>query len=394
MRRAIVGMVTLVALAVGVLVTAGAASSEVEPLRAAPGESVTVPIGPRTELLVAPDGVGVVDGVATWTPTEADLGVHRFETVTLDERGSWSTAEIEVVVRHEHRPGLYLALGDSVASGHGLDRWDYLGRDRCWRAEGAAYARHVADGLADRGVDVERHIVACSGAFLSDLSDDPVGGGPSGVVPGDRASQLEWAALTNPGLVTLTIGANDLGFIDPAVFFDDGGLDRAVLDGLVAEMEAGLIAAVDRLVAETDALVVVTNYHDPSAENPQGVDGCRQACFAAATAEAIDVIAAAVDRVAGRHPDRVLVADAASAFVGHGAGNGRGPDVSRLGQGPLSRFLPAPVRGVSSYCARGDHSNDTWINAIDCVHPNGEGQEAYADAVLAALDTAGWRGGS
>ena len=145
------------------------------------------------------------------------------------------------------------------------------------------------------------------------------------------------------------------------------------------------------LVAQTDAFVVVTNYHDPSADNPQGVDGCREQCFAEATEEAVATIAEAIDRIAERHPGRVAVADVASSFDGHGAGNGRGPDVSRLGRGPLSRFLPAPVRGVSSYCAKGDHSNDTWINALDCVHPNGEGQEAYADAVLAAIDRAGWR---
>ncbi len=367
------------------------ASSQPEVLRWVPGETARIPLAERTEVLTAPDGALLGDDIVSWTTSDDDLGVHRLSTVTLDERGSWSLDETEIVVRHEHRPTVYLAMGDSIASGHGLDRWDYLGRDRCWRAEGAAYARHVDDGLAARGYDVTRHNVSCSGAFISDLSTDVLRGGPTGLFPDDIATQLDWAIRTNPGLIALTVGANDLGFIDPSAFFADGGLDRDALAALIADLEAELGAVVDQLAAQTDAFIVVTNYHDPSAENPQGVDGCRESCFAEATAEAVTSIAAAIDRIAERHPGRVAVADVATAFDGHGAGNGRGPDVSRLGQGPLSRFLPKPVRGVSSYCAKGDHSNDTWINAIDCVHPNGEGQEAYADAVLAAIDRAGWR---
>lgn len=390
MRRVAVGLLAAALAATATVLTGAPAASQVEALRSTPGSTLSIALPPRTDVLVAPDGAFVGDDVVNWPATTAHLGVHRLQTVTVDERGSWSLDETEIVVRHEHRPDVYVALGDSIASGHGLDRWDYLGQDRCWRAEGAAYARHVEDGLADRGVELTRHNVSCSGAFLADLSTDEVGGGPDGLFDDDRATQLDWAVRTNPGLVTLTIGANDLGFIDPSDFFDDGGLDRAKLAELVAEVEAGLAEIVDRLVEQTDAFVVVTNYHDPSAENPQGVDGCREQCFAEATAEAIGTIADAVDRVAARHPDRVVVADVATAFEGHGAGNGRGPDVSRLGRGPLSRFLPAPVSGVSSYCAKGDHRNDTWINAIDCVHPNGEGQVAYAEAVLTALDRAGW----
>ncbi len=384
-------LIAVVVLAAASLSAGSTAGSQPEVLRWTPGETARIPLADRTEVLGAPEGARIGDDAVSWTPSVDDVGVHHLATVTLDERGSWSVDETELVVRHEHRPGVYLAMGDSIASGHGLDRWDYLGRDRCWRAEGAAYARHVEDGLAARGFDVARHNVSCSGAFVADLSTDVLGGGPSGLLPGDRGTQLDWAVRTNPGLITLTVGANDLGFIDPSAFFDDDGLDRDALAVEVGDLEADLGAVVDQLVAQTDSFIVVTNYHDPSADTPQGVDGCRESCFADATAEAIATIAAAIDRVAERHPGRVAVADVATSFEGHGAGNGRGPDVSRLGRGPLSRFLPKPVRGVSSYCAKGDHDNDTWINAIDCVHPNGEGQVAYAEAVLDAIDLAGWR---
>ncbi|MEM9034748.1 MAG: GDSL-type esterase/lipase family protein [Actinomycetota bacterium] len=390
-RRALIAAaVAVVAVALGAVGTP--ASSQSRALRVAPGATLSVSLPVDARVLDLPAGATLIDGRLVWDTTDADVGAHTVRTVRIDERGSWRIEETELTVRHPRRDDVYLSLGDSIASGHGLDRWDYLGQDDCWRAEGAAYARHVADGLAERGVDVDRYIVACSGAYLSDLSEEVLGGGPEGVVSDDRATQLDWAIRTNPGLITLTIGANDLGFIDPSAFIDDGGLDRAALQERIDAVEAGLIDIVDRLVDATDSTIVVTDYHDPSAENPHGVDGCSEACFAAATEEAVGLLSSAVERVADRHPGRVLHADAATPFDGHGAGNGRGPDVSRLGRGPLSRFLPAPVQGVSSYCAKGDHSNDTWVNAIDCVHPNGEGQEAYADAVLAALDAADSRG--
>lgn len=389
-RRLLLAGFALVALVLaGTVVPAG---SQPVVRRAAPGTSFAVSLPAGTGVLSAPTGAVVADGALRWSPTEADVGTHTVRSVRLDERGGWVVEETELTVRHPHRPDVYLALGDSIATGHGLDRWDYLGRDRCWRAEGAAYARHVTDGLAERGVDVRRHIVACSGAFLEDLATDVLGGGPDGVVPDDRATQLDWAVRTNPGLITLTVGANDLGFVDPSDFIADGGLDTQALATRLTIIEVGLTEIVDLLVDATDATIVVTDYHDPTADNPHGVDGCREACFASAAEEAVGLLSATVRRVVERHPARVLFADVATPFDGHGAGNGRGPDVSRLGRGPLSRFLPAPARGVSSYCAKGDHDNDTWVNALDCVHPNGEGQEAYAEAVLAALDEADWRG--
>lgn len=384
--RAWWGAIAIAIVVVGV--AASPASPQPQALRAAPGSTLTMVLPANSFVLARPDGAEVVDGRLVWETTEADVGLHAVRSVRLDERGRWRIEETELIVRHPRRPELYLALGDSIASGHGLDRWDYFGRDDCWRAEGAAYARHVADGLADRGTDVEAHIVACSGAYLADLSGEVVGGGPDGIVAGDQTTQLDWAIRANPGLVTLTIGANDLGFIDPSAFIVDGGLDRPAIEARIEAVETGLAAVVEQLVAGTDATIVVTDYHDPSAENPHGVQGCTQACFADATDEAVGLLSAAVRRVVDAHPERVRYADAATLFEGHGAGNGRGLDVSRLGQGPLSRFLPAPVKGVSSYCAKGDHANDTWINAIDCVHPNGEGQQAYAQAVLTALDGA------
>src|SRR5690606_25721842 len=62
------------------------------------------------------------------------------------------------------------ALGDSVAAGHGLDLWDLLGDDDCWRAADKSYAGRVEERLEDAlGVDVDHHHLACSGATTADL---------------------------------------------------------------------------------------------------------------------------------------------------------------------------------------------------------------------------------
>ncbi|MEM9608247.1 MAG: GDSL-type esterase/lipase family protein, partial [Actinomycetota bacterium] len=258
-RRALIAAaVAVVAVALGAVGTP--ASSQSRALRVAPGATLSVSLPVDARVLDLPAGATLIDGRLVWDTTDADVGAHTVRTVRIDERGSWRIEETELTVRHPRRDEVYLALGDSIASGHGLDRWDYLGQDDCWRAEGAAYARHVADGLAERGVDVDRYIVACSGAYLPDLSEDVLGGGPEGVVSDDRATQLGWAIRTNPGLITLTIGANDLGFIDPSAFIDDGGLDRPALEERIDAVETGLTELVDRLVDATDATIVVTDY--------------------------------------------------------------------------------------------------------------------------------------
>ncbi len=63
-----------------------------------------------------------------------------------------------------------------------------------------------------------------------------------------------------------------------------------------------------------------------------------------------------------------------------------GPDGLReIGFGFLGDFLGVSTDGIHPYCARGDSGGGSWISSIDCVHPNGAGARAYADAVIAAL---------
>ena len=71
-------------------------------------------------------------------------------------------------------------------------------------------------------------------------------------------------------------------------------------------------------------------YHDPTAGDPQGVPGCRGACFAAVTATATEALSATIESAAAAHPDRVEVVDLRPVFAGHGAPNGLGTDRDEL----------------------------------------------------------------
>ena len=341
------------------------------------GTSVSYDGKPRSAFVLS-----LVPSYLVWRTSIDDVGRHEFSQTADGARGPVTTT-VRVDVLAPPRSDLVLAMGDSIASGHGLERRDYFGFDACWRDSDGAYAAQVTSSLEADGIDRQLAVVACSGARVADLSTDRVTGGPRGM--GGARTQLEWAVDSNPGLITLTIGANDLRFDRPDEFFVRGVFQAEVARARIDAMEADLAVLLKRLVMGTDARVVLTTLHNPTSTDPHGVAGCRGECFADVVDSVVVDFNQAVRRVAARHPTRVVVADASDAFVGHGAPNGRGPDWLRAGGGWLTSRLPIPTRGVHPFCQRGHEAGDTWINAADCVHPNGEGHEAYAAAVLEAL---------
>jgi len=331
-----------------------------------------------------PAGATLDDGTLRFSPTTAGTW-----TATL-RAGDGPATTIAFVARYPARPDTLVALGDSVASGQGLELADWLGRDPCWRALDDAYPGLVFDTWRKGRADAEFALVACSGATTGDLLTSPVAGGPKGAAPSGATtlSQVDWAVRANPGLVTITIGANDLEFSSPAKSFTPQGTLRPEVDERLARVESGLGAVLSRLVDETDARIVVTTYHDPAATNPQGVDGCEGACFARTTRDVVDRLALAVEHSAARFtPKRVLVADVRRAFEGHGAPNGVGLDAIRTGGlGPLGDAASRLLGGVSAFCARDGPTSVSWVNALDCVHPNAAGARAYAEVVTTTID--------
>lgn len=370
-------------------------------LRATVGEPLDAAVGasdPDGDPVSVSLGAGVPDlalagaggsAALAWTPATA--GTWTVPVVLDDGRGGRTEQVVTLQARYEANPAVVVGMGDSVASGHGLQRRDYLGGDRCWRAEGETYPDRVLDRLEDSGrwpANGRVALVACSGVRAADLLTRPVGGGLAGTAPAGTSSlpQVEWAVRANPGLVTITVGANDIGFSQPWELVRDGALDAALLDTRLARLGADLRRVLDRLVAETDAVVVVTTYYDPSAASPQGIDGCRTACFRAVVESALDRFNATIaGAVADTADPRVRLADVRPAFVGHGAPNGLGPDGAREDDFGLLGAVVGPLTsGTHPYCARGDTTGEPWVNSLDCVHPDDRGTEEIARIVAAA----------
>lgn len=338
-----------------------------------------------------PDTATATGGVLTWRPTEA--GTWTATVNAFDDRGATVSRPATLLARYPAHRDALIAMGDSIPSGHGLQETDYLGLDDCWRDAGEAYPRQVLDALVDVGL-IERDaaelgLVACSGHDPDDLFETPVTGGLVGTAPDgeDELTQLEWAVRANARIVTVTIGANDTGFVGPEkLLLPDNTLDRDDVARRMRIVEADLTTILDRLVDATDSIVFVTTYYNPTASKPQGVEGCREECFREKAEEVVRALNDVIVDVGSDYGDRVVVVDLFDLFVGHGAPNGVGPDGLREGGfGFLGELIGGLVSDVHPYCARGDTVDDSWINSIDCVHPDARGTTEIAQAVTAAI---------
>ncbi len=221
---------------------------------------------------------------------------------------------------------LYLALGDSVPSGADVP-------------DGVGYPGRLGQQLGNAG---NRPIRLINRAQAGERS--------AGVL----ASQIGDVRTIQPELVTLTVGAND--FLVPAFECASASLDEnpdtkcsgTSLLRAVPAFERNLRTILDRLVTETGATVVVTTYFNPF---PRG-----SRCAPATTDMALRFLNTTISDVAAAYGDRVVVVDLAPAFKGH------------EGREPTGWFAPNPGR-----------------LACTDIHPNADGHDAIARAIMNAL---------
>jgi|GEM_PF-595774 len=344
------------------------------------------------EILDGPPQLSVLDDFSLqYEPEEAE-SVLALIRVT-DTQGLSTIGDVTLVGRFDSHPNALVGLGDSVPAGHGLDLEDYLGNDPCWRGPNS-YPRQVFDALKADGTlpgnQSEFALLACSGADVDDMFEAEVGGGFSDITPASGTrTQLDWTIRSNPRFITITIGANDTGFVGPQqLFLEDGRtLDRPQVDRRMAVIEQDLRFVLDELVAKTDSTIFVSNYYNPTAENPQGIATCRLECFRTAADEVVGRMNDVIESVTlAADAERVVFVDFETPFIGRGAPNGLGPDGLREGGfGVLGDLLAGEVQDVHPYCARGDTVGTTWINFVDCVHPNERGTQELAQIMLAAI---------
>lgn len=220
----------------------------------------------------------------------------------------------------------YVALGDSYASGAGAG--SYVDGS-CRRSSNAYPALQSADFPSFK-------FVACSGATTKSLK-----------------SQFK-AITPNTTFVTITIGGNDLGFVDVLTTCTLNG-DRAcatraatAVDFIHSQLPARLDAAYTRIKeASPNAQLVVLGY--PRLFTPN--DRCRTLSIVkrAALNDAADQLSGVIGEAASRAGARYV--DVREAFAEHGVCSGQ-----------------------------------PWINALvsptsDSYHPNKDGQAAYFRAL-------------
>jgi lysophospholipase L1-like esterase len=220
---------------------------------------------------------------------------------------------------------VYDALGDSYASGYGAPPYAECGRSQ------SAYAVQL-DGRHRLRLD---DFVACAGATTTSL------------VTGGQLAALD----ADTGLVTLTIGGNDIGW-STAVTACLGGTD-AQCAGTVGVVEARTTSQLpilldtvyaDVAAAAPNARVVVTGY--PRLFSPE------YGAYLAASPTELSTLNAAADTL-----DAVIAAAATRAgfqfvdvrerFDGHGANS---PDPWILGPSDPGAFHPT-VNGYKAYTA-------------------------------------------
>lgn len=221
---------------------------------------------------------------------------------------------------------LYVAFGDSVPSGADVP-------------DGVGYPRRLGQQLGDAS---GRPIKLINRAVAGQRSADVI------------ATQMADVKAIQPELVTLTVGAND--FMVPAFDCAAASLDEnpntqcegTSLLRAIPTFERNLRAILHRLATETGATIVVTTYFNPF---PRG-----SRCAPATTDMALRFLNTTISDVAAELGDRGVVVDLAPVFKGH------------EGREPAGWFSANPGR-----------------LACTDIHPNADGHDAIARAIMHAL---------
>jgi len=258
----------------------------------------------------------------------------------------------------------YFALGDSVASGYGLDD----DGSTCRRSM-LAYPWQVVMQLQETFIVEQFALLACSGATTESL-DSQVSGTLS------RLAQ-------RPTLVTLTIGANDFGWSDLFPFVqnlctpDDETFETWVAS-LAHVVEENLITQLGRLLAYPQVEVILTDYYNPTNMSGAFWELIHPRCVLVDVYErsehVVHTLNATITHAWQRFgsPPYVQVASVHASFHGHEAPR------------PWCGALPPEVQETWVQYPTDPESNATSAGG-DCFHPNGKGAERYGETVTARV---------
>jgi lysophospholipase L1-like esterase len=273
----------------------------------------------------------------------------------------------------------YLALGDSIASGHGL-----LDSGGTCRRSPAAYPRTVLAELRERHDRVRFTMLACSGAVAAGDAD--------GLRSLKRQVTKALGRIgARPTLVTITVGVNDFAWSDiVASYFRLRDPNSASFEGWVDSTADRMAQAIDvqlrRLIARSKVIVVLTDYPNPVNTGSILFGGpvpCTDpgACYAR-TEYLVHALNASLEGLVRK---RVKLASIHETFHGH--------------EGPSPTCGSSPPTVEDTWF---QHPDDPESNSFppvaalvgevwrgDCFHPNASGAGGIAGAVNRVARAAG-----
>jgi lysophospholipase L1-like esterase len=258
----------------------------------------------------------------------------------------------------------YVGLGDSVASGYGLDD----DGTTCHRSM-LAYPWRVVAQLQETFVVEQFALLACSGATTGTLDSQVT----------EALSRL----AERPTLITLTIGANDFGWSDLVPFAQnlctpDDDAFEAWVASMAHTVEENLVVQLGRLLAYPQVEVILTDYHNPTNRSGAFWELVHPRCVLVNVYErsehVVHTLNAAIIQAWQRlgSPTYVQVAHVHAAFHGHEAPR------------PWCGTAPPAVEETWLQYPTDPDSNATPVGG-DCFHPNRIGAERYGEAVTALV---------
>lgn len=335
-------------------------------------------IGPTT---VTTDGSGDASFTVAFSTT---VPGGRFITATATDPDG-NTSEFSRCVEVKAATQIdYFALGDSVASGHGLSD----GGPPC-RQSAEAYPWLVLQKLQTQ-YDVqnsgspESWFFACSGATTATLER--------------QVNQVinKWSG--RPTLVSITVGANDFDWANIFGFSKrlctDEEIFRKWVKTITSSIELRLASSLRRLLSRPNVEVILTDYYNPT--NPSGFfwtqinPVCGFVDVYERTALIVLSLNSAIENARARLPagsqSRIHLSSSVYVkFKGHEAPFQQG--------GPLTCGTALPRVEATWVQYIGDKDSNSNPGGLplsgDCFHPRRAGAEAIADAVIKAIPPLG-----
>jgi murein DD-endopeptidase MepM/ murein hydrolase activator NlpD/lysophospholipase L1-like esterase len=304
------------------------------------------------------------------------------------------------------RPLYYFALGDSIASGHGLKNGGGpFTTDNCRRST-LAYPYKVKDRLSDSFSTRLRHI-ACTGSVTARTSDTNTTTQLLSYQVDQALAEIATLPALTPVLVSMTIGANDFQFANLDnfndkldVFHEDEEHYRTWVNERSLTVRTNVRTELIRLLQYQNVRVVVSGVHNPF--NPESafflpLFGCTNAlgwCYTrieyAVTMLNTALVSAVDDLEPGLRAQAAFApvyADFSGREAPHDSCGSAGPDATNtLIQHKFDQqseaFPTGPVDFIGRLIFLSLGGYGTWRG--DCIHPNETGAHVYARNVANA----------